>query len=131
MWPADASPLVSTFCLLARSVHATAACCDYLVERLDTPGEHTVHAVGLPAADTDDAVRDADDALNAARARLAAVATVETDRLDPVAAPENAATVLVERTREVEADAVVLASADSGVVGALLEGIDRPLVVVP
>lgn len=66
------------FLLATNSVHTSAVLCDYLEEHLDR--DDVVHAVnsqrGGDATDAD-AVRDGEDALNAVRARLSSVATVE------------------------------------------------------
>ena len=66
---------MTRFLLATDSVHTTAAGCDYLAGRLDGGDEVTVLAVVEPDSDT----RDGGDALNVARARLAGVASVETE----------------------------------------------------
>jgi nucleotide-binding universal stress UspA family protein len=81
---------MSTFVLGVDDVHATARLCDYLAAHLG-PAD-TVHAVNsLPGGDATDAddVRDGEDALNVASARLAGTgATVQTHQFvrgnDPV-----------------------------------------------
>ena len=68
---------MSTFVVGTDSVHTSAALCDYLGERL-TDGD-TVHGVvTLGSTATPAARRDGEDALNALRVRLSALATVET-----------------------------------------------------
>ena len=112
------------------SVHVTAAAADYLQERLDPAADGVVVvAVREPAAPN----RDAGDAANVARSRLAAAApTVETLDGDPTEA-------LLAAVAEHDPDEVLLGP-HRGVEGAegvgstaraLLERADRPVVVVP
>ncbi len=101
------------------SVHATAAACDYLERRA------TDEVVVATAADDD---RDAGDAANVARARLAPapVETAPADGADPVEAVLGAAA-------DAGADEMLL---PRGVVdpedrARLVAGASRPVVVVP
>ncbi|MBX0322587.1 universal stress protein [Halomicroarcula sp. F13] len=114
----------------ASSVHVTAAAADYLQDRLD-PSEDSVVvvAVGEPDAPS----RDAGDAVNVARSRLASVLpTTETRDGDPVAE-------LLAAIDDHDPDVVVL-GANRGTEGAdgvgstvtnLLARVNRPVVVVP
>lgn len=106
---------MSTFVVGTDSVHTSAALCDYLGDRL-TDGD-TVHGVvPLGPAATPAARRDSEDALNALRVRLSALATVETALRDgPPAATLHSAAA------DVDADELVVGSpqpatepADSG-----------------
>jgi len=115
------------------SVHATAAICDYLEER--ATGDDTVTVIAVAPPDEPTARRDADEALNVARVRLAAVPDVETERrsgtpadvLHAAATDRGADEIVItahsdtpDATREVDARTrEVLATAD------------RPVVVVP
>jgi nucleotide-binding universal stress UspA family protein len=122
------------------SVHTTAAACDYLDPRLDGPGADTVTVLtvtdgtsGAPGAD-----RDAGDAANVARARLAGRATVE-----PATATGDPATVVLDAVAERDADVLVLGprsgDPESGECAPTLGGTARavlarasvPAVVVP
>lgn len=113
------------------SVHTTAAACDYLDERLDGPGVDRVTVLTVTDGDT----RDAGDAANVARARLAGRATVEVaDR-----AGDPAETIL-DAVEDLAADVLVL-GARSGAPGAdtdlgstaraVLAGVPIPAVIVP
>jgi nucleotide-binding universal stress UspA family protein len=97
---------MTTFVLATNSVHTSATLCDYLEPHLDP--DDAVHAVNsqhggdeTSAAD----VRDGEDALNAVRARLSAVANVETEQL--VRGNDPAEDVL-EYVEEVDADELVI-----------------------
>lgn len=110
------------------SVHVTAAAADYLQARLD-PGEDDVVVVAVREAND----RDAGDAANVARSRLAAaMPTTEIREGD----------VLDELRSAIDSHDpdVVLVGANRGTAGAsgvgstataLLESADRPVVVVP
>ncbi|QIO21257.1 universal stress protein [Haloarcula sp. JP-L23] len=114
----------------ASSVHVTAAAADYLQDRLD-PAEDSVVVVGVREPDAPS--RDAGDAANVARSRLAAVMpTTETRDGDPVAE-------LLAAVDDHGPDVVVL-GANRGTEGAdgvgstvtnLLARVNRPVVVVP
>ena len=137
-------PRMSTFVVVTDSVHTSATLCDYLRDRLvDTD---TVYGIAVvdPSAPAD-ARRDAEDALNAHRVRLSALATVETALHDgPPAA------TLHSIASDVDADELVVGSpppatksADSGDGGVDVGGFDGetlarlllgspcPVVVVP
>lgn len=113
------------------SVHTTAAAADYLEPRLGPDDEVTVLAVAEG--------RDAGDALNVARARLAAVGGVETERRtgDPAAAilaaaDEHGADVLVLGARSGRPGAAGERGADVGTTARrVLGAADVPAVVVP
>ncbi len=115
------------------SVHTTAAICDYLEERATT--DNTVSVVAVAPADDPTARRDADEALNVATVRLAAVGDVETERRSGTPAD-----VLCEAAVDCDADEIVI-GAHGGGPGAtrdlgssarrLLAAADRPVVVVP
>jgi len=124
---------MTTFVLSTDSVHTSAALCDYLVDRLDE--DDTVHAVAslLDTAASADDRRDGEDALNAVYARLGAVATVETHRLDRGNTP---AADVGAVAADVGADEIVLeAGGSSDGIGDVTEGVvasaDCPVVVVP
>ena len=128
---------MTTFLLIARHVHATAACCDYLADRLAGSGGHTVQVLGLPTADSETEVRDAEDALNATRSRLTAVATVETETVDAAPVPTDAAAVADDRAAAADADEIVVAGGEADdperavFVEAVVGDSERPVVVVP
>jgi nucleotide-binding universal stress UspA family protein len=113
------------------SVHATAAICDHLENRLTSSDDVRVVATAEPGDGT--AERDGKEALNVAPVRLAAAGTVETEFREGELVPE-----LLEAAAAVDADEIVVgaSSADSdAAVGsttrALLERAARPVVVVP
>jgi nucleotide-binding universal stress UspA family protein len=81
------------------SVHTTAAACDYLDSRLDGPGSDTVTLLTVSAGDA----RDAGDAANVARARLAGRATLETETRDG-----DPAEAMLAAADELGADVLVL-----------------------
>lgn len=131
------------YLLATDSVHTTAAACDYLDPRLDpddrvealtvvSPDEGGAETAGGPRSSPS---RDAGDAANVASARLAGRATVETlVRRGPPA--ETILSAVEERDPD-----VVLVGARGGRPGAgpglgsvarsVLEGVDRPVVVLP
>lgn len=121
---------MTSYLVAASSVHVTAAAADYLQSRLD-PSEDNVVVVGVREPDA--LTRDADDAANVARSRLAAaMPETETRTGDPV-------TELLSAIDDHDPDVVLIGAhrgtADSDGVGstatALLEQVDRPVVVVP
>lgn len=112
------------------SVHVTAAAADYLQGRLD-PSEDSVVVVGVREPERHE--RDAGDAANVARSRLAA-AMPETELREGDPATELLAAI------EAHDPDVVLVGANAGTGGAsgvggtateLLASVDRPVVVVP
>jgi nucleotide-binding universal stress UspA family protein len=116
---------VTQFLLATDSVHATAAGCDYLVDRTD--GDDTVIALTVLEGADPERERDAADALNVATVRLPGV--TETARREGPPAP-----AILETARERDADEIVLVAAESGAVGATIRAVlanaDRPVVVV-
>lgn len=114
----------------ASSVHVTAAAADYLQDRLD-PAEDSVVVVAVREPDAPS--RDAADAANVARSRLAAaMPTTETKAGDPVEE-------LLAAIDDHDPDVVVL-GANRGTEGTagvgstvtnLLARVNRPVVVVP
>ena len=121
---------MTDYLVATSSVHVTAAAADYLQGRLD-PGEDSVVVVAV--RDPDAPERDAGDAANVARSRLAAAApTTDVRDGDPT-------TELRAAIEDVDPD-VVLVGANRGTEGAsgvgstataLLAEADRPVVVVP
>lgn len=121
---------MTDYLVATSSVHVTAAAADYLQERLD-PSEDSVAVVAVRDPNAPD--RDAGDAANVARSRLAATApTTEVRDGKPVA----------ELRAAIEAkdpDIVVIganrgtgsASGVGSAATALLGEADRPVVVVP
>jgi nucleotide-binding universal stress UspA family protein len=121
---------MTDYLVATASVHVTAAAADYLTERAD-PGEDSVVVVAVREPDTPE--RDAGDAVNVARSRLAALLpTTDVRSGDP--GPE-----LLAAVAEHDPDEVLIGAhrgtADSEGVGstarALLARVDRPVVVVP
>ena len=121
---------MTEYLVAAASVHVTAAAADYLGDRLD-PSADSVVVVGVREPGTHE--RDAGDAANVARSRLAA-AMPETELRagEPV-------TELLAAVDDHDPDVVVI-GANAGTEGAagvgrtataLLEELDRPVVVVP
>lgn len=120
------------FLLAVRSVHAAAAACDYLLERLGGGDGDEIVAVTV---DEGSRARDGADAVNVVAARLGGVAalTRETRRGD-------AAEAVLEAAIDHDVDEVIL-GAWSGAPGdapglgstaaAVAGGADRPVVVVP
>jgi nucleotide-binding universal stress UspA family protein len=119
---------VTTYLVAASSVHVTAAAADYLGTRIE-PREDEVIVVGV----TESGSRDASDAVNVARSRLAA-AMPDTETRDGEPTAELRAAV-----EDHDPDVVVIGpnrgTADATGVGstatALLSDLDRPVVVVP
>lgn len=121
---------MTDFLVATSSVHVTAAAADYLTERAD-PSEDSVVVVAVREPDGPE--RDAGDAVNVARSRLATLMpTTEILDGDPEAE-------LLAAIEEHDPDEVLIGAhrgtADSAGVGstarALLAGVDRPVVVVP
>jgi nucleotide-binding universal stress UspA family protein len=121
---------MTDFLVATSSVHVTAAAADYLTARAD-PATDDVVVVGV--RDPDAPQRDAGDAVNVARSRLAALApTTEIRDGDP----ETEVRAAIEAH---DPDEILLGAhrgtADSEGVGstarALLVEADRPVVVVP
>jgi hypothetical protein len=114
---------VTRFLLATDSVHATAAGCDYLADRLT--GDDAVTALTVLEGGEAASERDAADALNVATVRLPGA--VETERREGDPAP-----VILDAARDV--DEIVLVAPESGAVGstigAVLEGADRPVIVL-
>lgn len=81
------------------SVHTTAAACDYLDGRLDGPDRDTVTFLTVTEGDG----RDAGDAANVARARVAGRATLETLALEG-----DPAEAILDAVADVNADVLVL-----------------------
>jgi len=115
---------VTTFLLATDSVHATAAGCDYLVDRVGT--DDTVIALTVHEGGGADAERDAADALNVATVRLSGAVETERREGDPAGA-------ILDAARDHDVDEIVLV-APSGGAGSTLRGVlggaDRPVVVV-
>jgi nucleotide-binding universal stress UspA family protein len=121
---------MTDYLVATSSVHVTAAAADYLQGRID-PGEDSVVVVAVRDPDAPD--RDAGDAANVARSRLAAAAPT-TDVLEGDPVTELRAAI------EGEDPDVVVIGANRGTEGAsgigstataLLAEADRPVVVVP
>jgi len=121
---------MTTYLVAASSVHVTAAAADYLQERID-PATDDVVVIGVREPDAPD--RDAGDAANVARSRLAvAMPTTETRDGEPTEE-------LLDAIDEHDPDEVIVGP-HRGVEGArglgstaqtVLERTDRPVVVVP
>ncbi|WP_324664890.1 universal stress protein [Haloarcula sediminis] len=121
---------MTDYLVATASVHVTAAAADYLEGRLD-PNEDSVVVVGVREPDSHD--RDAGDAANVARSRLAAaMPETELREGDPTAE-------LLAAVDDHDPD-VVIVGANGGTEGAsgvgstataLLSAADRPVVVVP
>jgi len=121
---------MTDFLVATSSVHVTAAAADYLQGRLDPAADSVVVvAVAEPGA----AERDAGDAANVARSRLAAAApATETREGEPTA--ELLAAVADHDPDEVVVGAHAGTAGSDGVgstARALLADLDRPVVVVP
>ena len=116
---------MTRFLLATDSVHATAAGCDYLVDRTD--GDDAVIALTVLEGADPERERDAADALNVATVRLPGA--TETARREGTPAP-----AILEAARERDADEIVLVATDSGgpssTVRAVLADAERPVVVV-
>lgn len=125
---------MTRYLLAVDSVHTAAAAADAL-DSLDA-GD-TVVAVGVvPDGADDDAARDVDDALNAARVRFA-VPGVETDRREGITDGE-----ILAAAADHDADRIVLgtrggapddraAGGLGGTAASVLADADRPVLVVP
>lgn len=116
---------MTRFLLATDSVHATAAGCDYLEERLDT--DDTVIALTVLEDDGTESERDAADALNVATVRLPGATRTERRAGNPTA------TILdVAAKREVEE--IVLVATGTGEVGSTIRNVlaaaDQPVVIV-
>jgi len=121
---------MTEYLVATSSVHVTAAAADYLQPRLD-PGADSVVVVGVRKPGSHD--RDAGDAANVARSRLAAAApTVAIREGEPLSELRAA-------IEEHNPDVVVI-GANQGTAGAsgvgstataLLETAERPVVVAP
>jgi len=121
---------MTEYLVATSSVHVTAAAADYLQDRID-PSEDDVVVVAVRESSAPE--RDAGDAANVARSRLAA-AMPTTDIVDGDPIDE-----LRSAVEEHDPDVVVI-GANSGTEGAsgvgstaaeLLDRLDRPVVVVP
>ena len=121
---------MTEYLVATASVHVTAAAADYLQRRLD-PSEDSVVVVGVREPERHE--RDAGDAANVARSRLAAAAP-ETELREGDPATEVLAAI------EAHDPDVVLIGANAGTEGTsgvggtateLLASADRPVVVVP
>ncbi|MFC7018342.1 MULTISPECIES: universal stress protein [Haloarcula] len=121
---------MTDFLVATSSVHVTAAAADYLTARAD-PATDDVVVVGV--RDPDAPQRDAGDAVNVARSRLASLApTTEINDGDPV--PEIRAAIETHDPDEVLIGAHRGTAGSEGVgstARALLGEVDRPVVVVP
>jgi nucleotide-binding universal stress UspA family protein len=121
---------MTTYLIATASVHVTAAAADYLDPRLD-PGSDEVVVLGV--VEPDAPARDAGDAANVARSRLAAAGpTVETPDGSPTAAIQDAVAthdpdVVIIGPNRGTPDAEGLGSTAR----TLLSSLDRPVVVVP
>lgn len=119
---------MTDYLVATSSVHVTAAAADYLQARLD-PAEDTIAVVAV----REDGTRDAGDAANVARSRLAAAMPTTEIREGETVAELRAAiedhgpdVVLVGANRGTEG-----ASGVGSTATALLDTADRPVVVVP
>lgn len=121
---------MTCYLVATRSVHTSAAACDYLSRELDPNDVVTALTVSDGTAD-----RDGEDALNVAVARLSGLVTVEQERRegDPGAA-------VLTAVDDLGADRVVLGSCQSepgtdrrvgDTVAHVLMHTDVPVVVVP
>ncbi len=122
------------YLVFTTSVHTTAAICDYLDERATSDDGVTVVAT-IPADDAT-ARRDAQEALNVAPVRLAALGDVQTE----LRTHDEPARSFLETASAVGADEILIAAhdgltAESSSVGStarkLLETASLPVVVVP
>jgi nucleotide-binding universal stress UspA family protein len=120
-----------TFLLATSSVHVTAAGADYLLNRLDPAGDDDIVVVAV--TDSDAPSRDAGDAVNVARSRLASfMPTTETRDGSPL-------TEILAAVDEHDPDELLIGphrgADDSDGVGstarALLARVDCPVVVLP
>ncbi|AAV47423.1 unknown [Haloarcula marismortui ATCC 43049] len=122
---------MTTFLLATSSVHVTAAAADYLQHRLDSAADHDIVVVAVH--DPDAPSRDAGDAVNVARSRLAAfMPATETRDGAPV-------TEILAAVDEHDPDELLIGphrgTDDSDGVGSmardLLTNVDRPVIVLP
>jgi len=119
---------VTTYLLATDSVHATAAGCDYLGERLD-PGDSVLALAvveGEEKAVGGEEARDVADALNVAEVRLPGAVEIEQREGDP-------ADAILAAAAEHDVDEIVLVADESGAgstIGAVSAGADRPVRVV-
>ncbi|NHX39868.1 MULTISPECIES: universal stress protein [Haloarcula] len=122
---------MTTFLLATSSVHVTAAAADYLQHRLDPAADHDIVVVAVH--DPDAPSRDAGDAVNVARSRLAAfMPATETRDGAPV-------TEILAAVDEHDPDELLIGphrgTDDSDGVGSmardLLTNVDRPVIVLP
>ncbi len=122
---------MTTFLLATNSVHVTAAAADYLQKRLDPAADDDVIVVAV--RDPDAPSRDAGDAVNVARSRLAPFMPVtETKDGEPV-------TEILAAVDEHDPDELLIGpnrgTDDSDGIGStardLLTRVDRPVIVLP
>lgn len=122
---------MTTFLLATSSVHVTAAAADYLQDRLDPANDDDI--VVIAVRDPEAPSRDAGDAVNVARSRLAGfMPTTETREGEPV-------TEVLAAVDEHDPDELLIGPHrgidDSDGVGstarAILTRVDRPVVVLP
>ncbi|EMA34154.1 universal stress protein [Haloarcula japonica] len=122
---------MTTFLLATNSVHVTAAAADYLQHRLDPTDDDDIVVVAV--RDPDAPSRDAGDAVNVARSRLASFMPVtETKDGEPV-------TELLAAINEHDPDELLIGphrgTDDSDGLGStardLLARVDRPVIVLP
>ncbi|WP_336329490.1 universal stress protein [Haloarcula sp. CGMCC 1.2071] len=122
---------MTTFLLATSSVHVTAAAADYLQDRLDPASDDDIVVVAVrdPAAPS----RDAGDAVNVARSRLAGfMPTIETKDGEPV-------TEILTTVDEYDPNELLIGphhgADDSDGIGStaqeLLARVDRPVIVLP
>ncbi|EMA03764.1 Universal stress protein family protein [Haloarcula vallismortis] len=122
---------MTTFLLATTSVHVTAAAADYLQHRLDPADDHDIVAVAV--RDPDAPSRDAGDAVNVARSRLASfMPATETREGTPL-------TEILAAIDEHDPDELLIGphrgTDDSDGVGStardLLTRVARPVIVLP
>ncbi|AEM58628.1 hypothetical protein HISP_15545 [Haloarcula hispanica N601] len=122
---------MTTFLLATNSVHVTAAAADYLQKRLDPAADDDIVVVAV--RDPDAPPRDAGDAVNVARSRLAPFMPVtETKDGEPV-------TEILAAVDEHDPDELLIGpnrgTDDSDGIGStardLLTRVDRPVIVLP
>lgn len=122
---------MARYLMASASVHATAAICDYLLDRLSA--DDIVIVLGIHRGDPD--VRDVGDAINVAEVRLGPLVTV-----DPVSREGDPAAEILAVAADRDVDEILLGrwtgrrdagSTGNGTVRTVVEGADRPVVVVP
>ncbi|EMA25974.1 MULTISPECIES: universal stress protein [Haloarcula] len=122
---------MTTFLLATNSVHVTAAAADYLQKRLDPAADDDIVVVAV--RDPDAPPRDAGDAVNVARSRLASFMPVtETKDGEPV-------TEILAAIDEHDPDELLIGPSrgtdGSDGIGStgrdLLTRVDRPVIVLP